>query len=262
MRVRQRGEHPQKLIACAVASHASPSRVSIDLTREPNDCQCIGSTEVAARRRILRPTGAIGAARARDCEDVMGIRLDGIHFLVTYRCTFACDHCFVWSSPEAEGTMTLEQLTAVIDQAADCGVETVYFEGGEPTLAYPIVLAAAEHATAPRPGLRHGQQLLLGEQRRATPRSGSPPSRPWASATCRCRPTPTSWRTRTRSTCATPWRRRASSSCPWPCSRSAPRRSWTCPASASARTSARSCARAGRPWSSPPGERPGRPRAS
>jgi hypothetical protein len=76
----------------------------------------------------------------------MAIRLDGIHFLVTYRCTYACDHCFVWGSPAAEGTMTLAQLTSVIDQAAERGVESVYFEGGEPTLAYPIVLAAAQHA--------------------------------------------------------------------------------------------------------------------
>ena len=76
----------------------------------------------------------------------MGIRLDGIHFLVTYRCTYACDHCFVWGSPDAEGAMTLAQLTSVIDQAAACGVGTVYFEGGEPTLAYPVVLAAAKHA--------------------------------------------------------------------------------------------------------------------
>jgi len=76
----------------------------------------------------------------------MGIRLDGIHFLVTYRCTYACDHCFVWGSPDAEGAMTLAQLTGVIDQAAACGVGTVYFEGGEPTLAYPVVLAAAKHA--------------------------------------------------------------------------------------------------------------------
>jgi len=76
----------------------------------------------------------------------MGIRLDGIHFLVTYRCTYACDHCFVWGSPDAEGAMTLTQLTSVIDQAAACGVGTVYFEGGEPTLAYPVVLAAAKHA--------------------------------------------------------------------------------------------------------------------
>ncbi len=84
----------------------------------------------------------------------MTIRLDGIHFLVTYRCTYACDHCFVWSSPEAEGTMTLAQITSVIDEAAGCGVTNVYFEGGEPTLAYPIVLAAAKHAR--RRGLEWG----------------------------------------------------------------------------------------------------------
>ncbi len=76
----------------------------------------------------------------------MTVRLEGIHFLVTYRCTYACDHCFVWGSPDAEGTMTLAQLTGVIDQGAELGLTGVYFEGGEPTLAYPIVLAAAKHA--------------------------------------------------------------------------------------------------------------------
>jgi len=84
----------------------------------------------------------------------MSIRLDGIHFLVTYRCTYACDHCFVWGSPDAEGTMTLAQLTSAIDQAAECGIGSVYFEGGEPMLAYPIVLAAAAHAR--RRGLEWG----------------------------------------------------------------------------------------------------------
>ncbi len=74
----------------------------------------------------------------------MAIELSGIHFLVTYRCTYACEHCFVWGSPDADGTMTLAQLASVIDQAADCGVTDVYFEGGEPTLAYPVVLAAAK----------------------------------------------------------------------------------------------------------------------
>ena len=76
----------------------------------------------------------------------MPIALDAIHFLVTYRCTYACDHCFVWGSPEAGDTMTLAQLTSVIDQGAECGLTDVYFEGGEPTLAYPVVLAAARHA--------------------------------------------------------------------------------------------------------------------
>lgn len=76
----------------------------------------------------------------------MAVRLEGIHFLVTYRCTYACDHCFVWGSPAADGTMTLAQLTSVIDQGADLGLTGVYFEGGEPTLAYPVVLAAAKRA--------------------------------------------------------------------------------------------------------------------
>ncbi|NLE22121.1 MAG: radical SAM protein [Actinobacteria bacterium] len=76
----------------------------------------------------------------------MPIRLEGIHFLVTYRCTYSCDHCFVWGSPAAEETMTLAQLAAIIDQAAELGVTDVYFEGGEPTLGYPIVLTAARRA--------------------------------------------------------------------------------------------------------------------
>jgi hypothetical protein len=77
----------------------------------------------------------------------MTMALDGIHFLVTYRCTYTCDHCFVWSSPDVEATMTLAQLRDAMDQAAASGqVTMVYFEGGEPTLAYPIVLEAAAYA--------------------------------------------------------------------------------------------------------------------
>jgi hypothetical protein len=76
----------------------------------------------------------------------MTVSLEGIHFLATYRCTYACDHCFVWGSPSAEDAMTLAQITSVIDQGAELGITDVYFEGGEPTLAYPVVLAAAGHA--------------------------------------------------------------------------------------------------------------------
>jgi hypothetical protein len=76
------------------------------------------------------------------------MHLEAIHLLVTYRCTYACEHCFVWGSPEQEGTMTLAQLRTVVDQAAAAGCAMVYFEGGEPMLAYPVVLAAARHARA------------------------------------------------------------------------------------------------------------------
>lgn len=77
----------------------------------------------------------------------MPMPLEGLHLLVTYRCNWECDHCFVWGGPDNEATMTVAQLIDAIDQAADLGsTGHVYFEGGEPTLAYPIVLKAAAHA--------------------------------------------------------------------------------------------------------------------
>lgn len=64
-----------------------------------------------------------------------------VHFILTYMCTLECEHCFVCGSPAAEGTFTPSQIAAVLDQAQKTGtVDTVYFEGGEPFLFYPVLL--------------------------------------------------------------------------------------------------------------------------
>ncbi len=175
--------------------------------------------------RSAGPLGRESCGRDGGLEGQM--KIAGIHFLVTYRCTYACDHCFVWGSPEQEATMTLAQLEGVIDQAVAAGCDTVYFEGGEPMLVYPVVLAAARHARSCGPRRRHRQQLLLGRVAWPTPWSGSRRSPRSAWPTSRCRRMPTSpSRSKTRRTCATPsWPRSASASPP-PCSRSARRRSW------------------------------------
>jgi hypothetical protein len=77
------------------------------------------------------------------------MKLTGIHFLLSYRCTDECDHCFVWGSPQASGTMTLAQIRDVLQQATDLGtVEMVYFEGGEPFLFYPIMIQGIREAAA------------------------------------------------------------------------------------------------------------------
>lgn len=63
------------------------------------------------------------------------MRLTGVHVLLTYGCTFECDHCFVWSSPRQSATFTIERLEEVLRQAQALGtVEWLYFEGGEPFL--------------------------------------------------------------------------------------------------------------------------------
>jgi len=70
----------------------------------------------------------------------MAITLTGLHFLLTYRCTHECDHCFVWGSPEQTGTMTIDQVRDILQQARALGtIEWIYFEGGEPFLFYMLL---------------------------------------------------------------------------------------------------------------------------
>lgn len=67
--------------------------------------------------------------------------LTGIHLLLTYKCNLECDHCFLYSGPNAEGTLTLPQIRRVLDESRRIGtVEWIYFEGGEPFLFYPSML--------------------------------------------------------------------------------------------------------------------------
>ncbi len=67
--------------------------------------------------------------------------LTGIHILLTYKCNLECDHCFLYSSPRADGTMTLQQIQNVLEESLRIGsVEWIYFEGGEPFLFYPSML--------------------------------------------------------------------------------------------------------------------------
>ncbi len=77
------------------------------------------------------------------------IMLTGIHFLLTYKCIFECDHCFVYSSPRAEGTFTFEQVNAALDEAGKTGtIEWIYFEGGEPFLYYPLLIDCIKAAVS------------------------------------------------------------------------------------------------------------------
>ncbi|MEW5995821.1 MAG: radical SAM protein, partial [Candidatus Zixiibacteriota bacterium] len=73
--------------------------------------------------------------------------LTGIHFLLTYTCTFECDHCFLYCGPEAEGTFTRQQLRQVFDEIKRIdGIRSVCFEGGEPFLFYPLMVDAIRMA--------------------------------------------------------------------------------------------------------------------
>jgi MoaA/NifB/PqqE/SkfB family radical SAM enzyme len=73
--------------------------------------------------------------------------LSEIHFLLTYNCNFECDHCFLYCGPTAAGTFTISQVDQVLQEALKIGtVNMVYFEGGEPTLYYPLLLESVKRA--------------------------------------------------------------------------------------------------------------------
>ncbi len=73
--------------------------------------------------------------------------LIGIHLLLTYTCNLKCDHCFLYCSPRAKGTMTLEHITTILEEAKKIGtVQEIFFEGGEPFLFYPLMLEGIRRA--------------------------------------------------------------------------------------------------------------------
>lgn len=75
------------------------------------------------------------------------INLKGVHLLLTYKCNYECDHCFVYSSPSQEGVMTLQQIREIYSQAKVLDtIEWIFIEGGEPFLYYPIMLEAVKTA--------------------------------------------------------------------------------------------------------------------
>jgi organic radical activating enzyme len=75
------------------------------------------------------------------------MKLTGLHCLLTYQCTLECDHCFVWGSPWQNGTMTLNDVQEILQQAKQLGtIRAIYFEGGEPFLYYATLLSSVREA--------------------------------------------------------------------------------------------------------------------
>jgi hypothetical protein len=73
--------------------------------------------------------------------------LTGLHLLVTYECNYECDHCFVWGGPQQSGTMTVEIIVHILQQAKALGtIEWIYFEGGEPSLYYELLCSGVRLA--------------------------------------------------------------------------------------------------------------------
>ena len=73
--------------------------------------------------------------------------LTGVHFLLTYQCTFECDHCFLYCSPDADGVFTIGKVESALQQMKEMdSMKGAYFEGGEPFLYYPLMVESLRQA--------------------------------------------------------------------------------------------------------------------
>ena len=61
-------------------------------------------------------------------------------------CNLTCTHCLVSSSPAADRGLSTVKLLNIVDQAVDCGVERLYFTGGEP-FARPDIFQLIHYIT-------------------------------------------------------------------------------------------------------------------
>ena len=77
---------------------------------------------------------------------IIYIVLTSLHFLLTYTCLYECDHCFLYCEPYSEGTFTIDQVEKALSQAVEAGISSIYIEGGEPFLYYPLMLEALRMA--------------------------------------------------------------------------------------------------------------------
>lgn len=83
------------------------------------------------------------------------MKLTSLHLLLTYVCNFECEHCFVWGGPKQTGTMALRDIGDILRQGLELGtVESIYFEGGEPFLYFPVLARGVQEAA--QQGLRTG----------------------------------------------------------------------------------------------------------
>jgi MoaA/NifB/PqqE/SkfB family radical SAM enzyme len=67
--------------------------------------------------------------------------INELDLLLTYKCNFECDHCFVFGSPNATGVMKISDIREILRQAKKIeSINWIIIEGGEPVLYYPILL--------------------------------------------------------------------------------------------------------------------------
>lgn len=108
----------------------------------------------AERRGFAAPEPVV-APPYRGRERYLEPRLRELWVHTNNSCNLSCEHCLVSSGPGEDRGLPGDRLAALIDEAAELGVERFYFTGGEPFVR-PDMFDHVERVT-----VKHGRELRV-----------------------------------------------------------------------------------------------------
>lgn len=91
--------------------------------------------EQLKEKGIIHPAGLLEYLEADQAYRIYPARYRAhVHWSITGACNLKCRHCFMSAPHARHGSPTKEQLLAIADQLAECGIFTVGLTGGEPLI--------------------------------------------------------------------------------------------------------------------------------
>jgi radical SAM protein with 4Fe4S-binding SPASM domain len=91
--------------------------------------------EKAEKEGVIKPAGFLSfLAPEQVYRSYPNVFRKEAHWSITGACNLKCRHCFMSAPSAKHGHPTLEQLTGIADQLAECGVFKVAITGGEPLI--------------------------------------------------------------------------------------------------------------------------------
>lgn len=91
--------------------------------------------------------GGLGTDKTEVATGFGPVPLPVLQIHASLRCNLSCAHCYSESGPSAPGTVSVEAICQLIEDAAQLGYRAVAFSGGEP-LIYPGLREALKQARA------------------------------------------------------------------------------------------------------------------
>lgn len=124
------GPHPQE-----TAQHARRLLAATALAATPSPAEAAAKfQQLGLTTNVVRTTQAMQALS--DSLTSSSLRLNNLYLHVTFTCPSRCSHCYAQAGPTRQGTLSVDDVARLCDEAAGQGFYKTVVTGGEP-LVHP-----------------------------------------------------------------------------------------------------------------------------